>query len=120
MAKVQAGLYSILPRGHFPYPYIVGFNIYPSSYKGLYNAEGWIYQTRRTWHGLICVAEKYYTPYNPRTVPQQNNRQKFADGVAEWHTMSDSQKKKYNDYARKRGRISGFTYFMSLYMKDRI
>ena len=118
MAKILGGMYSIHARGHFPYPYIIAFKVYPRSYNGLYNAQGWIYQVRRTWHGLQTVAEKYYTPYNPQTQSQQANRQKITDGVSMWKGFDQSIKDQYNLTARVRGRISGYALYLSYYLKS--
>ncbi len=119
MAKVLGPLYSFTAHGWFPYPYPIGFRFYPASYAGMYNAKGWIYQRRRTWHGIIWVVEKYYYPYNPRTSVQQSWRGVFADAVSTWQNLTISDKDYYNKAARRRGRLSGYNLFISYYLKER-
>lgn len=55
------------------------------------------------------------TPSNPRTVPQQANRNKFKDGMAAWSALTQPQKDEYNKKAVKQGRY-GVHLFMKEYM----
>lgn len=59
--------------------------------------------------------EPYYTPKNPRTVSQQNNRQKMTDGVAAWQALTDDQKSQYNKNAIGK-RLSGYNLFLKEYL----
>lgn len=56
------------------------------------------------------------TPNNPRTVPQQANRNKFKDGMTAWGALSPEQKANYNKKAVKEGRY-GVHLFMKEYMQ---
>lgn len=70
-----------------------------------------IYQMRTRFGHRINVKEKFYVPTNPQTVPQQANRQDFADAVVAWQGLSDSQKQVYNKRARTR-HMSGYNLFL--------
>ena len=59
------------------------------------------------------IRNRYYITKNPRTIPQQANRQKYADGVLEWQNLTAEQKAVYNAKCRFRG-LSGY----NLYLKD--
>lgn len=65
------------------------------------NVKG-IYQMRMTKRGKIPIKMRFYTPTNPQTVPQQANRQKFADAMSAWQSLTSSEKDAYNERARKR------------------
>ncbi len=57
----------------------------------------------------------YYTPYNPRTAPQQTNRQKITDGVAAWQLLTENQKAVYNKRTIGKG-MSGYNLFLKEYL----
>lgn len=62
-----------------------------------------IYQMRMTKRGKVPIKMKYYVPYNPETVPQQANRQKFADAMTAWQALTAPEKTAYNKRARNIG-----------------
>lgn len=79
-----------------------------------YNQHGYIPgKPKRTYY----VRMRPYRPTNPRTVPQQANRSKFADACAAWPLLTDDEKAKYNAIGKKRGR-PGRSLFISWYMKN--
>ena len=59
--------------------------------------------------------EPYYVPKNPRTGPQQTNRQKLANGVAAWQALTSEQKNTYNKKAIGKG-MSGYNLFLREYL----
>jgi len=59
--------------------------------------------------------EGYYITKNPRTAPQQANRQKYADGVLAWQNLTNEQKAVYNLRARFKG-FSGYNLFLKEYL----
>lgn len=65
------------------------------------NVKG-IYQMRMTKQGKVPIKMKFYTPTNPQTVPQQANRQKFADAMTAWHALTSNEQAEYTERARKR------------------
>lgn len=65
------------------------------------NVKG-IYQMRMTKRGKIPIKMRFYTPTNPQTEAQQANRQKFADAMSAWQSLTPSEKDAYNERARKR------------------
>ncbi len=76
--------------------------------SGIYRTDN---VTGRTKH----YREPYYITKNPRTIPQQANRQKYADGVAAWQALTDEQKNQYNINA-KRKNFSGYNLFLKEYL----
>lgn len=60
-----------------------------------------IYQKRFEEGKTIWVREKFYIPSNPQTVPQQNWRTIFANGMAAWGNLTNEQKETYNERAQK-------------------
>ena len=59
--------------------------------------------------------EPYYIPKNPRTETQQANRQKLADGVLAWQSLTPEQKNQYNKNAIGKG-MSGYNLFLHNYL----
>lgn len=60
-----------------------------------------IYQMRMTKRGKVPVRMKFYVPTNPRTVPQQANRTKFADAMQAWMALTPTAKEPYYRKAKK-------------------
>ncbi len=73
-----------------------------------------IYQMRMTKRGKVPVKMKFYTPTNPRTVPQQANRTKFATAMAAWMALTPADKAVYNARAKKRN-MFGWGLFIREY-----
>lgn len=63
----------------------------------------------------LTTRMKHYYPTNPQTEAQQNWRAIFANGVAEWHSLTAEEKLYYNRL-KYPARQSGFTRFMSKYL----
>lgn len=59
--------------------------------------------------------EPYYTPKNPRSIPQQAQRSKLADGVVAWQALTPTQRNQYNISARGKG-MSGYNLFLKNYL----
>lgn len=57
------------------------------------------------------------TPNNPRTVPQQANRNKFKDAMTAWKALTPEEKRDYNEAATKIGRY-GVHLFIKQYMRE--
>lgn len=73
-----------------------------------------IYQMRMTKRGKVPIKMKFYRPTNPQTVPQQANRQKFADAMTAWGALSSGEKAVYNERAKKR-QMFGWGLFIREY-----
>ena len=85
-----------------------------------------IYRVRRTRDGFLLLGQKetgkqvvqkdnWHYPSNPQTVPQQANRQKYADGVAAWQVLTGSEKDVYNERAKYK-QFSGYNLFLKEYL----
>ena len=58
----------------------------------------------------------YYTPTNPQSIPQQANRTKFTDAMADAMALTEEQRAPYKAQARKEGRVTWFNIFIRDYM----
>lgn len=76
-----------------------------------------IYQMRLTKTGKRPIKMKFYTPTNPQTVAQQNNRQKFADAMTAWGALTEPQKDSYTERAKKVG-LFGWNLFIREYYQQ--
>lgn len=105
-----------------------GFAVCGRSLSGNDAANAGIYQGRVTGYNKYgrspgrkrkryYVLMRNYAPTNPRTVPQQSNRTKFADAVAEWMSLTTEQKSVYNERGAKQSR-HGKNLFISEYMRS--
>jgi hypothetical protein len=74
-----------------------------------------IYQTRRNNGKQFSALLNYYVPKNPRTVLQQANRQKYANGILAWQAFTNNDKKIYNKKACK-NKMSGYNLFLKTYL----
>lgn len=82
------------------------------------NPNAWcygIYQQRRCSDGIRCVQMKFYKPTNPQTEAQQAQRAKITAAVTAWQSLTDEQKKVYNDNAVKY-HITGYNLFCKEYL----
>lgn len=106
-------LYSIGAWGRF-------YGVYPFGYWWP-NPYGWqgyaIYQRRHTWHGIICIKERYHNAA-PRDVPWlASSQQKLAAGVSYWQGLDNSAKEIYNSYTYPI-QMSGYNRFLHYYLKN--
>lgn len=62
----------------------------------------------------------YYVPFNPQTPAQQANRLKYAHSIKYWQALSPAEKALYNSLEKVHPHMSGFNYYIHLYMKDKI
>ncbi len=74
-----------------------------------------IYQRNNFTGKVKWYRHAYYITENPRTVPQQANRQKLADAVLAWQGLTTEQKNQYNNSAIGK-RMSGY----NLYLKEQL
>ena len=61
------------------------------------------------------IRNRYYKTRNPRTISQQANRQKYANGVIAWQNLTTEEKAVYNTKCRKKG-LSGYNLFLKQYL----
>jgi hypothetical protein len=74
-----------------------------------------IYREQPCWFGRITIREKYYTPFNPNSTPQQENRQLFADAVAAWQALSFTDQVSWNKLLYPT-HMSGYNRFLRNYL----
>lgn len=75
-----------------------------------------IYQRRKENGQIFYVRERFYTPTNPQTGPQQAWRTTFKNGAIAWQALTPTEKEKYNKKALKYG-IYGYNLFMKNWLK---
>lgn len=74
-----------------------------------------IYRTDNVTGTTKVYREPFYITKNPRTVPQQANRQKYADAILAWQGLTNEQKQVYNKRAIGKG-MSGYNLFLKEYL----
>lgn len=120
MAKVdwKNGLYSLNARGKYSDPNGFGLFKFGWSKLGYKNEKAGYYQ--RHWNGqkFNWIRAKHYWPENTETETRRAWRNKFAEGVAQWHLLAPAKKLYYNNLKYPTGQ-TGFTRFMSEYLKPR-
>ena len=87
------------------------------SFLGNQDDSHGIYQNRSRQSGRSVVLMRNSRPTNPRSVAQQANRQKFADGMAAWSALTDEQRLAYNKSARRR-QMFGWGWFLREYFRN--
>ena len=68
--------------------------------------------------GVQCM-RVYVKPHNPDTELQKKCRSTFADAVSSWKKLSSEEKYFWNRKGRSK-RLTGYNYFISMYMKGKI
>ena len=74
-----------------------------------------IYQTGKASGTTKVYRLPFCIVKNPRTVPQQANRQKMADAVAAWQLLTNEQKQVYNKRAVGK-KLFGYQLFLKEYL----
>ena len=99
-----------------PYPIAI-VNPYLMS-AAWYSRQGWVYQRRRTWHGIIWSAIRPPISAQPKTAAQQANKYKFGSAVHVWQGMNEETKDYYH-HLRYPPHPSGYNRFIRMYMLDK-
>lgn len=102
-------------RGKVGAPSAYGYASYGIFPYGAGAKEFGIYRLWTRYPPQRIIKNEYYFPTNRQTVPQQANRQKYADGVAAWQTLTDEQKDVYNKRAEYK-KFSGYNLFLKEYL----
>ena len=127
MTKVVGPIFSMSARGWLgkdtyarlgivANPYPIALLPYRIRHHSYYRVQGWVYQLKRTWHGIIYSCYPGYWPTNPRTPAQQANREKWARAVEGWQGLGEEAKDVWRELAEKRP-LSGFNLYMAEEMK---
>ena len=104
-------------RGEFGYSNGFGAIKFAFNRFGLRTDLAGIYQKKKTLKGWRLSKAQFYRTSNPRTVPQQANRSKFAAGLPLYRALSDLEKKRLTALGR-RYKMTGFNLFMRYYMRS--
>jgi hypothetical protein len=92
MAKVDGPLNSIEASGNY------GKQIIFSNSKG------------------INIVKRFFASRDPNTAGQQAQRTLYTNGVNQWNNLTDEQKAYFTEKALTKN-LTGFNYFMSIYLK---
>ena len=109
-------LMSVRCTGTFGYGGGFGKIVFGYNRFGFHSDFCGIYSAKKTLKGKKISRMKFYRTPNPQTVPQQANRQKFANLMSIWHDFSPALKQIYNTKA-KRYKMSGLNLYLSQNMK---
>jgi hypothetical protein len=64
-----------------------------------------------------CI-RKYAVPVQPNTKAQRKAKKRFALAVKLWHTIPKIRQQYYNEYVKRNHlKMTGFNYFISLFMR---
>ena len=74
-----------------------------------------IYKKKMDYGRPVHFKETYRITKNPRSVPQQANRQKMADAVLAWQGLTDEQKMAYHNLSIGRP-MSGYNVYLREYL----
>lgn len=102
-------------RKRFGFSQLFGTAFFGYMRFGEFNPYAGIFRHTQYYNNRVWQKIKFYWPKNPRTVPQQANRSKMADGVLAWRELSPEQVKDFNKRA-KRKQMSGYNLFLSEYL----
>lgn len=94
--------------GSFPFGNFYNYGLYGFGYA--------VFQRRKSWHGVICIKERYYkssNPHHPNIIPYQNS---FKSAVKAWQDLPQEGKEIYNSYSYPI-QMSGYNRFLHYYLK---
>jgi len=74
-----------------------------------------IYQIRTRYGKQVQIKEVFYTPTNPQTEAQQAWRAIFADAVAGWQGLTQTEKDVYNQRVKYKN-LSGYNLYLKEYL----
>lgn len=83
------------------------------------NLHSGIYQMPKYSYGRVCRRIDFYDYIITHTPEQQENRSKFSAAVAAWQALTSEQKEVYKEKSSGKN-MSGYNYFLGLYMKTEI
>ncbi len=103
------------PKGLVTMPYPVAFFPRYLMTSPYYSRIGWVYQRRRTWHGIIYSAMRPPISANRKTPYQIAQQTRFGDAVRLWQTMSAATKNIYHHW-KYPVHASGYNRFLRWYI----
>lgn len=107
------GVDSNISISPFPLAFFARKKLGKPEYDDPLNVMG-IYRVR-TIQGTVTQEKlPFYRPTDPKTIPQQANRQRFADAMAAWTALTPEQKKVYNVFAKRQQKF-GWNIFIKEY-----
>ena len=144
MVKVRGPLFSLFASGwlgrffyrthgvvHHPYPFALlgfirkpyrmpafGLRPYPPFIAKYYYPLGWLYENRRTWHGIQPTVRRVAFVSNPDSQYQIQTQDNLRQAVLTWKSMDNEIKDVYNKMTYPR-RLDGYRRFIRLYLLGR-
>ena len=104
-------------RGKIGSPATYGTRVYGAHDYGAGADLFGIWQIRTRFGKRVQVREKFYTPSNPQTGPQQAWRAIFTAGVNAWQLLSEEGKQTWREDAKYKN-LTGFNLFMREYLNE--
>jgi hypothetical protein len=102
------GMYRIPAFAVFPYPGFI------SQY---YSPTGWVYEQRRTWHGMQPTIRRAVWPLKQNVGKNDVYNQRFKNAILAWHALTQEEKDIYNKMKYPR-RMQGVNRFIKLFIKS--
>ena len=94
-------------------------NVLRSFLSFYYSPQGWCYQSRRTWHGIISSAIHPPISVNPKNPYQLVCQNRFYAAVKAWQSLTEAQKDIYRAWTYP-VHASGYNRFLSWFMNSRL
>jgi hypothetical protein len=114
--------YPIALLGRIREPYFMpawGLRPYPSFISQYYSPTGWIYEMRRTWHGIQPTARRAQWPIKQAVDRGDPYQKRYADAVSIWQGMSQEVKDIYNKL-KFPPRCSGYNKWIKFYIENTV
>ncbi len=102
------GEYRLPAWGIFPYAKFIA---------QYYSATGWVYEQRRTWHGMQPTVRRAVWPKKENIGKNDVYNQRFKNAILAWHALTQEQKDIYNKLKYPR-RMQGVNRFIRQYIKS--
>src|SRR3990167_5877157 len=105
--------FNTTPGYHVP---AFGLRAYPAFISQYYSPLGWVYQERRTWHGMQPTIGRPPIHANTQTIYQIARRNLFSNAIIAWQGFNEATK----DIYRKQKypvHSSGYDRFITMYSK---
>ncbi len=112
--------YPIALLGRIREPYFMpawGLRPYASFISQYYSPTGWIYEMRRTWHGMQPTARRAQWPIKQAVARGDPYQNRFGEAVRIWQGMSQELRNIYNKLKHPPN-TSGYNKFITMYIKS--
>ncbi len=113
--RVPYSLWDRNIHGTYPMPAFALFP-YAEFISKYYSATGWVYEQRRTWHGMQPTARRAVWPLDQAVNRGDPYQIRFGNAITAWVGMNQETKDIYNKL-KYPPRMSGYNRFIKQYIK---